>query len=200
MKCCVNRFLFYIYSVEKFTLKQAVELIGKGATYRAVEYYKAIYSNDVEKIGGMYYVNQAFIDKVKKNRALIGKDIEDKRTRAELLKEIERLESEIKSLKNNNSFELKDNERIEVFTDDEYKLFSERLIEWRIQRKEIEQHKTHFKDLESEKEFIKKQLEYFKISNDRILEQHEKLIEIIGQRNRIEAVEKKVIPREPNEI
>ena len=182
--------------MEKFTLKKAVELIGNGATYRAVEYYKSIYTSDVEKVGGMYYVTQKFIDKVKKNRSLIGKDVTDKRTKKELLKEIERLENEIEVLKNNTSFEIEENERIEVFTNEEYNTFSERLIEWRYQRKEIESQKEHFKDLKEEKEFIKNQLEYFKISNDRILEQHEKLIEIIGQRNRIEAVEKNVIPKE----
>jgi hypothetical protein len=62
--------------------------------------------------------------------------------------------------------------------------------------KKIENQKEYFRDLKEEREYLKSQIEYFKISNDKILEQHERLIEIIGQRNRIEAVEKSVIPRE----
>ena len=211
---------FYIYSVEKFTLKEAVALIGNGAKYRAVEYYKSIYVNDVEKIGGLYYVTQAFIDKVKKNREALGKNTTDSRTKADLLKEIEKLKKgngiqgsqelikEIAELKaiisdyeNSEVFEKSsDGFRVEVFSQDEYTIFSERLIEWRIQRKELETKNVHFESLKDERDFIKLQLEYFKSSNDKILLQHQNLIEIIGQRNRIEAVEKGAIPREPKDI
>jgi hypothetical protein len=178
--------------VDKFTIKEAVNLVGDGATYRTIDYYKSIYTNDVERIGGKYYVNSNFIDKVKHNRTL-KKIVEDKRTKIELLAEIEKLKQE---LENASTLDIADNERIEVFTEEEYNTFSERLIEWRHQRKEIETQKEYFKDLKEEREYLKSQIEYFKISNDKILEQHERLIEIIGQRNRIEAVEKNVIPRE----
>lgn len=177
--------------MDKFTIKEAIDKVGNGATYRTIDYYKSIYTNDVERIGGIYYVNQAFIDKVKRNREL-KKIVEDKRTKIELLAEIEKLKQE---LENASTLDIADNERIEVFTEEEYNLFSERLIEWRHQRKEIETQKEHFKDLKEEKEYLKSQIDYFKMSNDKILEQHERLIEIIGQRNRIEAVEKSVIPR-----
>lgn len=178
--------------MNKFTIKEAVNLVGDGATYRTIDYYKNIYTNDVERIGGIYYVNTNFIDKVKHNRTL-KKIVEDKRTKIELLEEIAKLQKE---LENASTLEIADNERIEVFTEEEYNTFSERLIEWRHQRKEIETQKEYFKDLKEEREYLKSQIEYFKISNDKILEQHERLIEIIGQRNRIEAVEKSVIPRE----
>ena len=178
--------------MDKFTIKEAIDKVGNGATYRTIDYYKNIYTNDVERIGGIYYVTQAFVDKVKRNREL-KKIVEDKRTKIELLAEIEKLKQE---LENASTLDIADNERIEVFTEEEYNLFSERLIEWRHQRKEIEIQKEHFKDLKEEREYLKSQIEYFKISNDKILEQHERLIEIIGQRNRIEAVEKSVIPRE----
>jgi hypothetical protein len=199
--------------VDKFTIKEAVNLVGDGATYRTIDYYKNIYTNDVERIGGIYYVNTNFIDKVKHNRTL-KKIVEDKRTKIELLEEIAKLQNELENvsgtkielleeiaklkeeLENASTLDIADNERIEVFTEEEYNTFSERLIEWRSQRKEIETQKEYFKDLKEEREYLKSQIEYFKISNDKILEQHERLIEIIGQRNRIEAVEKSVIPRE----
>ena len=211
---------FYIYSVEKFTLKEAVALIGNGAKYRAVEYYKSIYVNDVEKIGGLYYVTQSFIDKVKKNREALGKNTTDARTKADLLKEIEELKKgdgiqgsqelikEIAELKaiisdyeNSEVFEKSsDGFRVEVFSQDEYNLFSERLIEWRIQRKELEMTNVHFETVKDELDFVKKRLSYAELSNNKILEQHEKLIQVIAQRNEIEAVEKEVISKQPKDI
>jgi hypothetical protein len=206
--------------MEKFTLKEAINLIGDGATYRTVNYYKDLYVNDVIKVDGRYFVTQDFINKVIKNRENAKKTISEPRTKTELLKEIEDLKKgnnqqsnqdllkEIRELKeiiedyeNSEVYEkAKEGFRVEVFTQDEYDLFSERLIQWRLQRQEIEQTKVHFESLQDERDFIKGQLEYFKQSNDRILLQHEKLIEVIGQRNRIEAVEKGAIPKEPREV
>lgn len=229
--------------MEQFTLKEAINLIGDGATYRTVNYYKDLYVNDVIKVDGRYFVTQDFINKVVKNRENAKKTISEPRTKAELLKEIEDLKTNLKKgenlkIRHDEVFdkrtvtildfqdqvkiqkkeiqELKDiiadyenseiyekaNEglKVEVFTQDEYNVFSERLIQWRLQRQEIEQTKVHFESLKDERDFIKGQLEYFKSSNDKILQQHQNLIEIIGQRNRIEAVEKGAIQREPREI
>jgi len=227
--------------MEKFTFKEAYNIIGDGATYRTVNYYKDIYVNDVIKVDGRYFVTKDFINKVIKNRENAKKTISEPRTKTELLIEIERKEKDIILLekaiddlqkiiltqdKDNNQQgsqelikelqELKEiiadyensevyekaseGFRVEVFTQDEYNIFSERLIQWRLQRQEIEQTKVHFESLQDERDFIKGQLEYFKQSNDRILLQHEKLIEVIGQRNRIEAVEKGAIPKEPREV
>ena len=105
--------------MDKFTIKEAVNLVGDGATYRTIDYYKSIYTNDVERIGGKYYVNSNFIDKVKHNRTL-KKIVEDKRTKIELLAEIEKLKQE---LENASTLDIADNERIEVFTEEEYNLF-----------------------------------------------------------------------------
>jgi hypothetical protein len=194
--------------VEKFTLKEAMLLIGDGATYRTVNYYKEIYVNDVEKIGGNYFVTQAFIDKVVKNREGNKVKSTEPRTKEELLQVIEKLESETKQLQellqeyeNSEVFEKADEGfRVEVFSEQEYNLFSERLTEWRIQRKELELQEKEIKSLEEQKQFDRSQLEYFKKANDRILDQHQKLIEVIGQRNKIEAVEKEVIPKQPYDI
>jgi hypothetical protein len=117
------------------------------------------------------------------------------------IKEISELKEIIADYEKSTILEgVKEGDRIELFSQDEYSVFEERLIQWRLQRQEIEQTKVHFASLKDEKEFIKGQLEYFKSSNDKILQQHQNLIEIIGQRNRIEAVEKGAIKKEPRDI
>ena len=201
-------FFVYIYSVEKFSIKEASKLLG--ISERAVKYYRGIYSSEkfVISVDRNVFLTQSFIDAVAKNRKLNARISTEPRTKEELLKVIEELTTEIKELKsivseyeNSEVFEKSnDGFRVEVFSEDEYNLFSERLIEWRVQRKELEAKNVHFESLKEERDFIKVQLEYFKSSNDKILLQHQNLIEIIGQRNRIEAVEKGAIPREPKDI
>lgn len=192
----------------KYSIKEASNLLG--ISERAVKYYKEIYntSSYVLSVDRRVFLTQKFIDTVRKNRELNTKISSEPRTKDELLKEIEKLNEKIQKqkeiildYKNSEIFE-KSSEgfRVEVFSQDEYNIFSERLIEWRIQRKEIEINKKHFETVTDERDFIKGQLEYFKNSNDKILQQHQNLIEIIGQRNRIEAVEKGAIPKEPKDI
>ena len=119
-----------------------------------------------------------------------------------LLSKIKALENEIGALKMQLSiYEIEDNEVIEVFTKDEYKLFETRLIEWRYQQKEIEQKAIEIQDIKTTaKEDVahyKNLFEYQRKQSDRILEMHEKLIVTIGeqtqssiQRNHIEAKDK----------
>ena len=139
-------------------------------------------------------------------------------TKTELLKEIETLkghEKEIQALKKELSDakeEIADYEnslvfekaeeglKVEVFTLQDYAIFEERLAEWKSQRKEIELRIEINAELKEDKNYLKARNEYLETSNNKILEQHEKLIEAIQQRNRIEAVEKGVIPKEPKEI
>lgn len=185
-----------------------MDLIGEGATYRTVNYYKEIYVNDVEKIGGNYFVTQSFIDKVVKNR--LGNKIKstEPRTKEELLQVIKNLESELKESRdivadyeNSEVFEkASEGMRVEVFTQEDYNLFAGRLTEWRIQRKELQLQEKEIKSLEEQKEFDRSQLDYFKKANDRILDQHQKLIELIGQRNLIDAVEKGAVEKRPFDI
>ena len=122
-----------------------------------------------------------------------------------LLSKIKALENEIGALKMQLSiYEIEDNEVIEVFTKDEYKLFETRLIEWRYQQKEIEQKALEIEDIKTTaKEDVahyKNLFEYQRKQSDRILEMHEKLIVTIGeqtqssiQRNHIEAKDKKYL-------
>ena len=179
-----------------------------GISYRAVRYYTTTYANDVVREGKFVYVSDAFIKKVAKNRVINENRIQEPRTKQELLIEIDDLQKQlhqaneiISDLENSEVFEKADEGfRVEVFSEQEYNLFSERLTEWRVQRKEIELKEKEIKSLEEQKQFDRSQLEYFKKANDRILDQHQKLIELIGQRNKIEAVEKEVIPKQPYDI
>ena len=119
-----------------------------------------------------------------------------------LLSKIKALENEIGTLKMQLAiYEIEDNEVLEVFTKDEYKLFETRLIEWRYQQKEIEQKALEIQDIKTTaKEDVahyKNLFEYQRKQSDRILEMHEKLIVTIGeqtqssiQRNHIEAKDK----------
>jgi len=194
--------------VEKYSIKEASNLLG--ISERAVKYYRGIYSSEkfVISVDRNVFLTQSFIDVVAKNRELNARISNEPRTKEELLKLIAQQDAELSELKaivldyeNSEVFEKSnDGFRVEVFSQDEYNIFSERLIEWRIQRKELEAKDVHFESLKEERDFIKVQLEYFKSSNDKILLQHQNLIEIIGQRNRIEAVEKGAIPREPKDI
>jgi hypothetical protein len=192
---------------KQYTIAEASEVLG--ISTRAVKHYRAIYTTEVIKeTDGRVFLTQKFIDKVEKTRALDKNKFTDSRTKTELLKLIDDQEKEIIDLKdtvsqyeNSEVFEKSDEGlRVEVFTKEDYNLFSERLIEWRFQRKQIEESKEHFSSLKEERDFLKGQFEYLKLSNDKILSQHERLIELISQRNRIEAVKEGVIPREPRDV
>ena len=136
------------------------------------------------------------VEKVSQDVKRLSQDIEP------LLSKIKALENEIGALKMQLSiYEIEDNEVIEVFTKDEYKLFETRLIEWRYQQKEIEQKALEIQDIKTTaKEDVahyKNLFEYQRKQSDRILEMHEKLIVTIGeqtqssiQRNHIEAKDK----------
>tara|TARA_B110000483_G_scaffold152639_1_gene181566 strand:- start:3209 stop:3895 length:687 start_codon:yes stop_codon:yes gene_type:complete len=90
-----------------------------------------------------------------------------------------------------------ENERIEVFTNEDYIRFEQALIDYKYQKQNIDLKEEHFqKELASKDELVshyKQQSDYQKEQSDRILTQMEKLIEAIRRRDTIEAVEKKVI-------
>ena len=138
------------------------------------------------------------------------KDISDKKTKKEYRDELEALNDKYKKAiqEQRDIYESKlgvlseldydaDNERIEVFTNEEYIQFENALIDYKYQKQSIEQKEIHFKkELASKDELVghyKQQSEYQKEQSDRILGQMEKLIEAIRRRDTIEAVEKSVI-------
>ena len=120
---------------------------------------------------------------------------------AVLTKKLKDKKDIIKDYKNSLVFEkAEEGLKVEVFTLQDYAIFEERLNEWKNQRKEIELRIEINAELKEDKNYLKARNEYLETSNNKILEQHEKLIEAIQQRNRIEAVEKGVIPKEPRDI
>ena len=122
-----------------------------------------------------------------------------------LLVKIQELEQQVFKLKEElKLYEIADNERLEVFTDDDYNLFTTRLKEWQTQQRELEQKAIEIQEVKTDaKENIahyKNLFEYQRKQSDRILEMHEKLIVTIGeqtqssiQRNHIEAKDKKYL-------
>ena len=122
-----------------------------------------------------------------------------------LLAKIQELEQQVFELKSELSvYEIKDNERLEVFTDDDYNIFTTRLKEWQTQQRELEQKAIEIQEVKTDaKENVahyKNLFEYQRKQSDRILEMHEKLIVTIGeqtqssiQRNHIEAKDKKYL-------
>ena len=122
-----------------------------------------------------------------------------------LLAKIQELEQQVFELRNElKLYEIADNERLEVFTDDDYNLFSTRLKEWQIQQKQLEQKAIEIQEIKIDAkenvEHYKNLFEYQRKQSDRILEMHEKLIVTIGeqtqssiQRNHIEAKDKKYL-------
>ena len=127
--------------------------------------------------------------------------------------ELEALKSENESLKErikeleDEQIYIADNERLEVFTNEDYNTFEQRLKEWQTQRQELERQEQLFQDKQkSTKEILehyKSQFEYQKKQNDKILEMHQTLLDTIEaqnklaiQRNTIEAIDKDIINRD----
>ena len=165
----------------------------------------------IEKVDNRYIFKGSFLITffgldVSKSVQQVSKDVEGFTPDTEpLLSKIRELEQQVFELKNELSvYEIKDNERLEVFTDDDYNIFTTRLKEWRTQQKELEQKAIEIQEVKTDaKENIahyKNLFEYQRKQSDRILEMHEKLIVTIGeqtqssiQRNHIEAKDKKYL-------
>jgi len=119
-----------------------------------------------------------------------------------LVKENESLKMEVKMLKEDlQQYDIADNERLEIFTEEMYLTFEQRLIEWREQNEKIKAQQELFNAKEKglndvveimteQSEHYKNQFEYQKEQSTRILDMHEQLIKTIQQNNYIEAKSK----------
>lgn len=122
-----------------------------------------------------------------------------------LVKELEMKIVELKAeLK---QYDIAENEQLEVFTNEQYILFEQRLKEWQTQRLELEHQEQLFtaekKSLNELYEHYKNQFEYQRNQNAKVLEMHQKLLDIISsqskamqERNLIEAVEKNIVDKD----
>ena len=195
--------------MKTFTMKEVSEMLG--ISYRAVRYYKDIFTNDVIQDGRIVLLSSRFIEKVRNNRKPRSPHV-DKKTKVEYKDELEAVTNKFtKALQEQRDYYQKklgtfidmdydaENERLEVFTNEEYEKFEEALIDYRQQKREIELKELHFKkELASKDEVVehyKQQSEYQKEQSDRILSQMDRLIEAIRRRDTIEAVEKNVISK-----
>jgi len=192
--------------MKTYSLKEASKVLG--VTYRTIDYYKGVYESEVIKDGRIYFVTEAFLDKVRSNKKYLeSRESSDPRTKTQLIEELNKALERITELESEDPYELAENERLEVFTNEEYALFEERLKEWATLQREIQLKDESFKvQLNSKEEIIehyKHQFEYQRQLAERQLDQMDKLLGYLKDRNlreaeraQIEAVEKRVIPRQ----
>lgn len=193
---------------EWYTLKEAEKVLG--VTYRTVRYYREQYPQYSRGEGRDIRVSHKFIEVVEKNRKQNTNRITDSKTKKEYKEELEQLKEkyhraiqEQKGIYEGRLQKFKgydydqENERLEIFTNEEYEVFENALQEWKVQKVRLEeQRKTFEATLMSKDELVehyKQQADYQRQQADRILNQMDKLIEAIKRRDTIEAVEKKVI-------
>jgi hypothetical protein len=193
---------------EWYTLKEAQQVLG--VTYRTVRYYKEQYREHVKGTGRDTRVSSKFIEKVQYNRKSNTNRITDSKTKRQYKEELEQMELKYKKAvqEQKNIYEQRldkfkdydydvENERLEVFTNEDYPKFEAALQEWKVQKVKLEEQKKSFDVAISSKEELivhyRTQADYQKKQADRILDQMEKLIDAIKRRDTIEAVEKKVI-------
>jgi len=97
------------------------------------------------------------------------------------IKDLEKEKAELKE--ELSTYEITENERIEVFTNEEYQLFQERLIEWRTQQKDSEHQQELFDakilTLEQSAEHYKNSYYYQRKQNEKFINMHEKLLDTI---------------------
>jgi len=152
---------------------------------------------------------KAFLEAKAESEKLNGNNPKtENRNNKQLDIEVESLKQHIKELNQElQQYEVKENERLEVFTNEEYSIFETRLKEWFTLQKDIEMQQKLFdaehKGINEIAEHYKNQFEYQKSQNDKILNLHQKLLDTIEaqnklaiQRNTIEAIDKQIIDKD----
>lgn len=186
-----------------YSVTEASEKVG--ITIRAIQ--KRCKNEKIRKKSNRYLITDEHIDNwINERTENITKS--QKYQFNEVVRLNETLKQEISDLKEQlKGFDIQPNERIEVFTDEDYNIFEQRLREWFTLQKDIE-HKSELFDVEKKglKELLehyKAQFEYQKKQSSRILDQHQQLLDTIQsqtkitiQRQVIEAKEKDIINKD----
>ena len=171
-----------MYSVKETALKLKVST-------RAVQ--KRCKRDNIRKKDNKYLITDEHINKwtleIQSNEPQTNQSNEPQktvRTNNQLDIEIEALKKEITELKEElSTYEITENERIEVFTNEEYNLFQERLIEWRTQQKDSEHQQELFDakilTLEQSADHYKNSYYYQRKQNEKFINMHEKLLDTI---------------------
>ena len=196
--------------METYSVKEAAEIVG--ISIRAVQ--KRCLRGKIRKKSNRYLITDKHINSWREERKANELKTNQNEPEREPVR-INQLDLEVESLKaiisdlkaKLSEYDISDNERIEVFTNDEYDVFKERLQEWFTMQKDM-QHKQQLFDVEKMSltemlDHYKNQFEYQKKQSEKILQMHQKLIDTIDkqnslaiQRNIIEAKEKDVINKD----
>ena len=173
---------------------------------RAVQ--KRCFLNKVRKKSNRYLITEEHIEKWRAEIKANQQTNEPVRELEELGTRIRDLEAIIVGLRAElKAYDVGEDERIEIFTNEEYEILETRLREWTTQQQKLEHQQQLFNveklGLKELLEHYKNQFEYQKKQSNKILEMHQTLIDTIQkqstlaiQRNIIEAREKDVINKD----
>lgn len=183
-----------------------------GISTRAVQ--KRCLKHDVRKKSNKYLITQQHIfewrEELKKNeleKKLVRKQTNQNNEVRELVREITDLKNENETLKAKlRKYDIAPNERIEVFTNEEYNILEQRLREWHEQQQKLKHQEELFNveklSLKDMLKHYKNQWKYQKKQSEKILKMHQTLIDTIDKQNKlaiqrqiIEAVEKDVVDK-----
>ena len=214
--------------INQYTIKEASEIAE--VSQRTIRYWIAYepFNSDVIIDGKKKYVTDAFIERMLKARKDIDAKSNvttTSKTKKELLAEIEQLkkstgvnipetEEAIYDLISELIYRLRaigNTDKIEVFSEDEYNQFQDALREYKHLEKNIKQQEVYFEEIKASKdeviEHYKNQFEYQRRLADKQLDQMDTLLNYLklrgdreAERQRIEAVEKQVIPKTARDI
>lgn len=190
--------------MQTYNVLEASELLD--ISTRAVQ--KRCFINNVRKKSNRYLITEEHIEKWRAEIKANQPKNEPVRELEELSTRIRELEAIIVDLRAElKQYDVSDNERIEIFTNEEYEILETRLKEWTTQQQKLEHQEQLFNveklNLKELLEHYKNQFEYQKKQSNKILEMHQTLIDTIQkqsalalQRNIIEAREKDVINKD----
>jgi len=179
--------------MKTYSVSEAAEIVG--IKERAVQH--RCKRDNIRKKDNRYLITDEIIslwrDKEAEANAIKRKDKRNNATQsnnfAQLDLEVEALKTENESLKAKLSeYDIEPHERLEVFTNDDYVLFEQRLKEWQMQRQELE-HKDKMLELTKKSKdeqisFLSNQLEYQRSMGNKQLEQLETIFEILQGQNK----------------
>jgi len=179
--------------MEYFSVKEVAELLG--VSERSIQ--RRCKKRNVRKKDNNYIIDtnliNAWKEEIEKANDTINDTTPTRRdtfaNATQLDIEVEVLKKEIEALKDELSqYEIAENERIEVFTNDEYQMFEKRLIEWRTQQLEIAQ-KDKILELTTKSKdeiitFYQNQLDYQRQLAEKQLQQLETIFEILQGQNK----------------
>ncbi len=175
--------------MKTYTTKEAAEIVG--IKERAIQH--RCKRDNIRKKDNKYFITDEIISfwitKKEEVNAIQNAKTNAKRNAKKNVAENDKLKERIKELEEElEHYNIADNERIEVFTNEDYAIFEERLLEWRTQQQDLK-HKDKMLELTQKSKdeqitFLTSQLEYQRTLANKQLEQLETIFEILQGQNR----------------